>query len=78
MALRVAQVRADGHRCLDGRMAEQAHGRVCVYPRPQHIDATVRQAQNVDGLMNRNQMQDQNGINSNGVNDSAPTNPVNV
>lgn len=46
--------------------------------RAMNIDATVRQAQSVAGIMNRNQMQNQNGTNPNGVNGSDPTNPVNV
>ena len=44
--------------------------------RAMNIDATVRQAQNVASIMNRNQMQ--NGTNPNGINGSEPTNPVNV
>ena len=44
--------------------------------RAMNIDATVRQAQNVASIMNRNQMQ--NGTNQNGFNGSEPTNPVNV
>ena len=44
--------------------------------RAMNIDATVRQAQNVAGIMNRNQMQ--KGTNPNGINGSEPTNPVNV
>lgn len=46
--------------------------------RAMNIDATVRQAQSVAGIMNRNQMNDQNGTNPNGANGSDPTNPVNV
>ena len=46
--------------------------------RAMNIDATVRQAQSVAGIMNRNQMNNQNGTNPNGVNGSDPTNPVNV
>lgn len=46
--------------------------------RAMNIDATVRQAQNVAGIMNRNQMNNQNGTNPSGVNGSDPTNPVNV
>lgn len=46
--------------------------------RAMNIDATVRQAQGVAGIMNRNQMQNQNGTNQSGVNGSDPTNPVNV
>lgn len=44
--------------------------------RAMNIDATVRQAQNVASIMNRNQMQ--KGTNPNGINGSEPTNPVNV
>ena len=44
--------------------------------RAMNIDATVRQAQNVASIMNRNQMQ--NGTNPNGFNGSEQTNPVNV
>ena len=44
--------------------------------RTMNIDATVRQAQNVASIMNRNQMQ--KGTNPNGINGSEPTNPVNV
>ena len=44
--------------------------------RAMNIDATVRQAQNVAGIMNRNQMQ--KGTNPNGFNGSEQTNPVNV
>ena len=44
--------------------------------RAMNIDATVRQAQNVASIMNRNQMQ--KGTNPNGFNGSEPTNPVNV
>ena len=44
--------------------------------RAMNIDATVRQARNVAGIMNRNQMQ--KGTNPNGINGSEPTNPVNV
>lgn len=44
--------------------------------RSMNIDATVRHAQNVASIMNRNQMQ--NGTNPNGINGSEPTNPVNV
>lgn len=46
--------------------------------RAMNIDATIRQAQSVAGIMNRNQMNDQNGTDSNNVNGSDPTNPVNV
>nr|DAM62913.1 MAG TPA: tail tape measure [Caudoviricetes sp.] len=46
--------------------------------RAMNIDATVRQAQSVAGIMNRNQMNNQNGTNPNGANGSDPTNPVNV
>lgn len=46
--------------------------------RAMNIDATVRQAQSVAGIMNRSQMQNQNGTNQSGVNGSDPTNPVNV
>lgn len=46
--------------------------------RDMNIDTTVRQAQSVAGIMNRNQMQNQNGTNPNGVNGSDSTNPVNV
>ena len=46
--------------------------------RAMNIDATVRQAQSVAGIMNRNQMQNQNGTNPNGANGSDQTNPVNV
>ena len=44
--------------------------------RAMNIDATVRHAQNVASIMNRNQMQ--KGTNPNGINGSEPTNPVNV
>ena len=44
--------------------------------RTMNIDATVRQAQNVASIMNRNQMQ--KVTNPNGINGSEPTNPVNV
>ena len=44
--------------------------------RAMNIDATVRQAQDVASIMNRNQMQ--KGTNPNGINGSEPTNPVNV
>ena len=46
--------------------------------RAMNIDMTVRQAQSIAGIMNRNQMQNQNGTNPNGVNGSDQTNPVNV
>lgn len=46
--------------------------------RAMNIDATVRQAQSVAGIMNRNQMNNQNETNPNNVNGSDPTNPVNV
>lgn len=46
--------------------------------RAMNIDATVRQAQSVAGIMNRNQMNNQNGANPNDANGSDPTNPVNV
>lgn len=46
--------------------------------RAMNIDATVRQAQSVAGIMNQNQMNNQNGTNPNGANGSDPTNPVNV